>query len=173
MDSFDSYIKTINESLSLKNLPRLEAMMSPATFSDFVGNFMIHAISDNCSHVTKNLYHNGHPDLIPTDHYEGNSCQYGDLGIEVKASKHAKGWQGHNPEAIFLLVFTYEIPLDGEFTFTKVMGAQLEKTDWKFYGRNETSRRTPTASVLASGQAKLEENWIWRLYGNTIPLCEE
>ena len=48
------------------------------------------------------------------------------------------------------------------FRFTKVVGAQLKKSDWTFSGRSETSRRTITASVNRSGFEKMEANWIYR-----------
>ena len=48
------------------------------------------------------------------------------------------------------------------FQFIKVVGAKLEVADWKFSGRSETSRRTPTAIVKRSGYEKMEANWIYR-----------
>lgn len=48
------------------------------------------------------------------------------------------------------------------FQFVKVVGAHIEKRDWMFSGRSETSRRTITASVTRSGYEKMEANWIYR-----------
>ena len=48
------------------------------------------------------------------------------------------------------------------FRFLAVYGALLEKSDWKFDGRKETSRRTITATVLQSGFEKMEKNWIYK-----------
>ena len=48
------------------------------------------------------------------------------------------------------------------FRFLKVVGTQLEKSDWAFSGRSETSRRTITASVTRAGFDKMEANWIYR-----------
>jgi hypothetical protein len=48
------------------------------------------------------------------------------------------------------------------FRFLKVVGARLEKTDWQFSGRSDTSRRTITANVKRSGFEKMEANWIYR-----------
>jgi hypothetical protein len=47
-------------------------------------------------------------------------------------------------------------------TDPEVLGAALAKSDWVFAGRSKTSRRTPTASVTASGYAKMAANWIYR-----------
>ncbi len=41
-------------------------------------------------------------------------------------------------------------------------GAQIEKADWNFAGRSETSRRTITASVTTSGFQKMIANWIYK-----------
>lgn len=119
--------------------------------------------------LVKNKYHNGHPDLVPAGHYDGDSILHGTEGIEVKASRYPKGWQGHNPEDTWLMVFVFssntlnkgEAPVP--FRFEKVVGAQLLKSDWKFAGRSATSRRTITATVTAEGCAKMESNWIYRL----------
>ena len=48
------------------------------------------------------------------------------------------------------------------FKFAKVVGALLNKEDWSFSGRSGESRRTITASVIRSGLAKMESNWIYR-----------
>jgi hypothetical protein len=48
------------------------------------------------------------------------------------------------------------------FRFIKVVGAQLEKSDWKEQPRGDTSRRTATATILPSGYDKMEANWIYR-----------
>ena len=46
--------------------------------------------------------------------------------------------------------------------FSSMVGAQLEKSDWAFFGRSATSRRTITASVTRSGFEKMEANWLYR-----------
>jgi hypothetical protein len=52
--------------------------------------------------------------------------------------------------------------LESSFSFQSVAGAKIEKNDWKFSGRSDTSRRTITASVTTSGFAKMTANWIYR-----------
>ena len=129
------------------------------------------AIPKYCLDLVKNRYHNGHPDLIPNGHYTDNACLHGSEGIEVKASRHKSGWQGHNPEDIWLMVFVFDsntardqirdIP-PRPFRFRKVVGALLAKADWAFSGRSATSRRTITATVKPTGYEKMEANWIYR-----------
>ena len=55
-------------------------------------------------------------------------------------------------------------PLDerAPFQVVEVLAAELDKTDWSAQGRKTGSRRTPTASIIASGTAKLRANWIYR-----------
>jgi hypothetical protein len=48
------------------------------------------------------------------------------------------------------------------FKFVLVAGARLEKSDWLFAGRSETSRRTITASVMKSGYEKMMQNYIYK-----------
>ncbi|MDZ4764343.1 MAG: hypothetical protein SGI73_07290 [Chloroflexota bacterium] len=121
--------------------------------------------------MVKNRHHNGHPDLIPIDVYPNNAVLHGEYGIEIKASRYRSGWQGHNAEDVWLMVFVFESSAQPDtaaelpprsFRFLSVSGAQLTKVDWGVSGRSETSRRTPTASVLRSGYAKMNANWIYR-----------
>lgn len=152
-------------------MERLESLLMPANFSSVVSEFMSVAIPKFCSTLVKNAYHNGHPDLIPAGLFPGNAVQYTHEGVEVKASHYPRGWQGHNAEESWLMVFVFDAnrPRDTDrgiepkpFRFVKVLGARLERTDWTFSGRSETSRRTITASVAPSGYAKMEANWIYR-----------
>jgi hypothetical protein len=111
---------------------------------------------------------------------------HGDQGIEVKASRYLSGWQGHNREACWLMVFVFDCNgpdkaesylMNGEqadktpsllayrpkpFRFVKVVGAQLTEDDWSFSGRSVTSRRTITSSVVKSGYDKMMHNWIYQ-----------
>jgi hypothetical protein len=171
MEEYIEFLSFINQQLHSRSIPRLECFLMPANFSSIVGEFMTSAIPKYCPGLVKNNYHNGHPDMLPKDVFPGNSMQHGTEGIEVKASRHISGWQGHNPEDVWLLVFVFgnntvrdaaqgcpPVP----FRFKKVVGAQLCKNDWCFSGRSETSRRTITASVTRSGFEKMEANWIYR-----------
>ena len=103
--------------------------------------------------------------------FAGDAVQHSHMGIEIKASRYPSGWQGHNAENIWLMVFVFESdrPADRAagnppkpFKFVKVVGAELALNDWQFSGRSETSRRTITASVKPSGYQKMEANWLYR-----------
>src|SRR5262249_26308682 len=99
--------------------------------------------------------------------------------------RNLKGWQGHNPEEVWLMVLVFESNRPGDavlektapglqsgkpktqipFRFLMVVAAPLEKSDWKFAGRSATSRRTITASVADTGYQKLMQNWIYKVPG--------
>jgi hypothetical protein len=172
MLDFTDFLRTVDTELARKKMSRLEDMRMPANFSSMVGEFITSNLPKHCPTIAKNTYHNGHPDLLPAGKYPGNAAQHvGSDGIEVKASRYKKGWQGHNPEDVWLMVFVFEggRPSDAHtvkemtrFRFLAVYGALLKKTDWQFAGRSQTSRRTITATVLPSGFEKMEKNWIYR-----------
>lgn len=143
----------------------------PANFSSIVGEFMGSAIPQHCPTLVKNQYHNGHPDLIPAKKYKNDAVQHGQEGLEIKGSRYLRGWQGHNAEKTFLMVFCFESGrpndslkgvADKPFRFLLVAAAQLEVEDWTFAGRSEKSRRTITAAVNNAGYKKMMDNWIYR-----------
>ena len=172
MTEFTEFLGFIDTQLATKDMDRFEDMLMPANFSSMVGEFMSANIPKFCNTVAKNNYHNGHPDLLPAGKYEKDSAQHaGADGIEIKASRYAKAWQGHNAEDVWLMVFVYAAgrPVDKAagiaktpFKFLLVCGALLEKADWQFAGRSETSRRTITASVTTTGYEKMMANWVYK-----------
>lgn len=172
MTDFLDFLGFINNRLHLAQIPRLESIMMSANFSSLVGEFMNTRIPQHCSSIVKNKYHNGHPDLVPAGVFPGDAVQHSTNGVEIKASRYGRGWQGHNAEDIWLMVFVYESnrvkdgPLNPiPFQFLSVFGAQLLKSDWLFAGRSATSRRTITASVTPAGFAKMSANWIYKIPG--------
>ena len=171
MCEFTRFLGFINQQLNSKDIIRLESMLMPANFSSIVGEFMSASIPKYCDQLAKNQHHNGHPDLIPAGMFPRNAVQHADQGIEIKGSRYPSGWQGHNAEDTWLMVFVFDSSRPGDaangipprpFRFVKVVGARLTRDDWAFSGRSETSRRTITASVTRSGFEKMEANWIYR-----------
>jgi hypothetical protein len=170
MQEFIDFLGFVNSQLCTKKIQRLESMLMAANFSSMVGEFMVANMPKYCLSIAKNKFHNGHPDIIPRGVHPGDAVQYDGDGIEVKASRYDRGWQGHNPEEVFLMVFVFggNGPRDDfqgvearPFRFKMVVGAKLEKSDWKFAGRSAASRRTITASVTKSGYDKMVANWIY------------
>lgn len=171
MQEFLDFIGFINEQMNTRGIERLEGMLMPANFSSIVGEFMSSTIPKHCSGLVKNNYHNGHPDMIPKGKYPKDAAQHEDEGIEIKGSRYLRGWQGHNPEDTWLMVFVFDgsRPTDATkgiqprpFRFVKVVGARIVQADWTFSGRSDTSRRTITAAVNNTGFTKMESNWLYR-----------
>lgn len=172
MAEFTNFLGIINGELKRKKSKQFEYILMPANFSSVVGEYMNSSIPMFCKSVAQNGFHNGHPDIIPKGQFPNDAVQHSQTGIEIKASRYLRGWQGHNPEEVFLMVFCFEssnpndIPKNippKPFRFLKVVAANLLKEDWKFAGRSSTSRRTITAAVTKSGFEKMESNWIYRV----------
>jgi hypothetical protein len=167
MQDFLDFIALINLQLHKQKMSRFEKVIMQANFSSLVGEFVKASIPRYCRHLVQNKYHNGHPDLIPAGVFPGDSVQHASEGIEIKSSRYYQGWQGHNPEDTWLMVFVYDSnsPEDAEpirpFSFKMVVGAPIKQEDWAFSGRKGASRRTITASVKKSGRQKMKDNWIY------------
>lgn len=171
MEDFIDFLGFINQQLHTKGIPRLESFLMPANFSSVVGEFMNISIPKHCPTLVKNQYHNGHPDLVPRGMFPNDAVQYAREGIEIKSSRHATGWQGHNPESVWLVVFHFDSNTSHDtrrgvapksFRFMGVYAARLGKEDWAFSGRLAASRRTITASVTRSGVEKMKANWVYQ-----------
>ena len=169
MVDFTGFLGFVDQQLNTNGMERLESIVMPANFSSIVGEFMSSRIPKHCPTIAKNARHNGHPDLIPAGVFPNNAVQHATEGIEIKASRYLRGWQGHNPEDSWLMVFVFDSnrPTDyltspKPFRFVMVVGAQLIKEDWLFSGRSATSRRTITASVTRTGYDKMMANWIYK-----------
>lgn len=153
------FLYKTNAFLRKSGYKRLEDFMPGNAFSGLVSEVLVQSIPRKCPRLTKNLRVGGHPDLIPKGHYRGNSILQGDQGIDVKSSKQAGGWQGHNPEAGWVMVFRFRLR---PFEFVEVLAARLARRDWSFSGRKETSRRTITASMKKKAVERLRTNWVYR-----------
>ncbi len=154
IDEIYDFFYNVNGFLVGKGWERLEEMLQAAALSGLVSELLVSAVSKQSTALVKNKWHNGRPDLIPTGRYEGDRCQRGDEGIEVKASKRDGSWQGHNKENGWLMLCQFAVdasdgPVEGRkpLKVVRVLCAELNEDDWTFSGRNEGSRRTPTATI--------------------------
>ncbi len=148
----------------------LEELLLGNSLSGIISEFLVKNIGRAAASLEANMKVGGHPDLLPKGHYASNLVQKGEEGIEVKASIQKGGWQGHNPEECWLIVFRYMVGQQetGEsvpVTFIEILCARLTKLDWSFSGRKGESRRTPTASITTAGVEKLRSNFLYRLPG--------
>jgi len=158
----------VNNFLTANGFRPLEDLLLGNSLSGIISEFLVKNIAKTSHSLVANLKVGGHPDLLPKGYYSSNLILKGDEGIEVKSSIQRGGWQGHNPENCWLMVFRYVIGKkeNGEvipLTFVEILCAKLTKKDWSFSGRKGASRRTPTASITTSGVEKLRNNFLYRL----------
>ena len=158
----------INDYLVDGGFRPLEELLLGNSLSGIVSEFLVKSVARASVSLEANLKVGGHPDLLPKGHYSSNLVLKGDEGIEVKASIRKGGWQGHNPEDCWLMVFRYAVGEQASgvgmpLTFVEILCAKLEKSDWSFSGRKGASRRTPTASITMTGVEKLRSHFLYRL----------
>lgn len=170
---FYDFYAELNEFLFREGRGRLETVLrANNALSDFVGNVATEEVANASDSLIVNQKQDGFPDLLPLDNDEYAAQDYeihhGDHGIETKCSKSNGGWQAHNNESAWFIVFRYERgdPEDdiGEMEpirFVQVLAGNLDEDDWSHSGRSEESRRTITSSILASGMDKLRSNPIY------------
>lgn len=172
-----AYLHALNDASVNAGYGRLEELIQPpANFSGFLSNVFVRAVAARTGSarpgLAVNRRHNGRPDLVPRALYEDDAVHRGAAGIEVKASRSERNYQGHNVESGWLMVLRFKIDDETEpvyerepTTVVAVMLARLEDGDWNFAGRRPGSRRTPTASVSRSGLRKLRAGTIYGLPG--------
>lgn len=163
------FLFEINDFLIKRGYSRLEDLLLGNSLSGMLSEILVKNIAKSSKTLERNEKIGGYPDLIPKGVYPNNEVLRGKEGIEVKSSKQRGGWQGHNPEESWLIIFRYILD-DKEsptykrkpIEFVQVLSAKLLMKDWSFSGRSDTSRRTITASITASGMDKLRSNPIYQ-----------
>jgi len=167
IDDTHEFLHLLNTFLVEKGYLRLEEILLGNSFAGLLSEILVKTLSDHSMELTRNTKVGGYPDLIPEDRYPDNSVLRG-TGVEIKASKQNSGFQGHNPEPGWIMIFRYSVDTKTEpmeerapTEIVEVMCAELIESDWTFSGRSEKSRRTITASINRYGMAKLRENKIY------------
>lgn len=170
---FYDFYGDLNEFLLAEDHGRLETVLrANNALSDFVGNVATEELANVSDALIVNQKPDGFPDLLPleNDEYaaEDYGIHHGDEGIETKCSKSNGGWQAHNNESAWFIVFRYtrgdpeEAIEDMEpIRFVQVLAANLNEDDWSHSGRSDESRRTITSSIVGSGMHKLRSNPIY------------
>jgi hypothetical protein len=158
----------VNNFLTTSGFRPLEELLLGNSLSGILSEFLVKNVARSSRSLVANLKVGGHPDLLPKGYYSSNLILKGEEGIEVKASIQRGGWQGHNPEECWLMVFRYIVGKQNDnqvvpLTFVEILCAKLTKQDWSFSGRKGASRRTPTASITTTGVQKLRNNFLYRL----------
>jgi|SRR6056297_2502306 len=152
-----------------ENHGRIETLIrANNALSDLIGNIATESLAEASDALVHNEKDDGWPDLLPVDHYDDYEQMYGDEGIETKCSKSSGGWNAHNNEEGWFVIFRYTRgdedtdPAEMEpVRLVQVLAAHLELEDWSHSGRDENSRRTITSAVQESGMDKLRRNPIY------------
>lgn len=170
---FYDFYGDLNEFLLREDHGRIETVLrANNALSDFIGNAATEELANASDDLIVNQKQDGFPDLLPTDNDEYAAEDYeihhGDHGIETKCSKQSGGWQAHNNESAWFVVFRYErgdpetdIQDMEPIRFVQVLAADLNEDDWSHSGRSDDSRRTITSSIQSSGMYKLRSNIIY------------
>jgi hypothetical protein len=169
MNTCCQWLSEMNELNARMGIPKVERDLSPATLSTMVSDFFIARLADySGGKLVVNKKHNGHPDLVPAGVYPDDAVHQGGVGIEIKTSR-CEAWGGHNREGSYLLVVGTSCETRNDprstvrpFCFRFVGGETLTKEDWRFSGRGEDSRRTPTTALTPSGRSKLTQNALYK-----------
>lgn len=171
-----SYLHAVNTAAVMHGYPRLEDIIQPASFSGLLSESVcqsfVQATAAATPGLVRNVRANGRPDLVPRGVYTGDATLHGSDGVEVKVSRKANSWQGHNVEGGWLLGVLITVDLKtlpiyerAPTIIERVMIAELAEEDWSFSGRKEGSRRTPTASIKPSGREKLGAGTVYQRTG--------
>ncbi|HXA54389.1 MAG TPA: hypothetical protein VNV37_05880 [Solirubrobacteraceae bacterium] len=162
------FLHDLNVFLVGRGYDRLEETILGNSLSGFISELVVRNLGRASETLARNTKIGGHPDLIPRGEYPCDAVLHAPLGVEVKTSIQSGGWQGHNPERSWIMVVQYSVDVSTKpveerrpIEVLKVMAAQLVESDWSFSGRAGTSRRTPTASILKTGTAKLHANAVY------------
>ena len=172
---FYDFYADLNDFLLAEDHGRIETVLrANNALSDFIGNAATEELANSSDSLIVNQKQDGFPDLLPLDNEKYADQEYevhhGDHGIETKCSKSSGGWQAHNNESAWFVVFRYErgdpeADIEGmqPIRFTQVLAANLDEDDWSHSGRSADSRRTITSSIISSGMYKLRSNPIYEV----------
>jgi len=170
---FYEFYDDLNRFLMREDHGRIETVLrANNALSDFIGNVATEELANSSDALIVNQKPDGFPDLLPIDNDEYSAqnfeIHHGENGIETKCSKSNGGWQAHNNEEAWFIVFRYERgdpEADNKemapIRFVQILAANLNEDDWSHSGRSEESRRTITSSIIKSGMDKLRSNPIY------------
>jgi len=158
------FLHAVNSALAKQELGLFEEIALGNTFSGLVSEILVKNVAKHSHAMTRNKHIGGHPDLIPAGHPGGDDQLRCDEGVEIKTSRQAGGWQGHNPETGCLIIFRYVLATDESTPtrFVEILAANLDHKDWSLAERAASSRRTRTCSINKRGMGKLRGNPVYQ-----------
>jgi hypothetical protein len=167
VDDIYNFFQRINTVTIDEDLGYFEHLVLGNTLSGMISEFVVKRIAEHSQTLEANVRVGGHPDLVPVGMYPGASILRGEEGVEIKSSIQKGGWQGHNPEECWIIIFRYikTKTIDEVYfpiQFVEILAAQLELDDWSLAERQAESRRTRTTSINVNGMEKLRSNPVYR-----------
>jgi hypothetical protein len=167
-DVYDFFFDT-NQFLVEKGLSRLDDFIRPAIMSGFLSDMLTDSLGKHSRSLVRNLYHNGHPDLLVNGVYENNAIKSGEKGVEIKTTKHKRAavdFHGGRDQTLVVFVYTTDTKTEpavrrAPMTFTGVYLTQVFEKDFKRYERGELGTRT--SSLTNDALNRLRQNWIYKI----------
>ncbi len=165
-DVYD-FFYDVNTLLSGKGLPRLDDMLRPAAMSGVLSDMLTASMANHSRTLVENQYFNGHPDLVVSGVYPGNSVQSGAEGVEVKSTRKKGGAVDfHGARDQWLAVFVYAVDNETEpavarrpMRFMEVYCGEVTTADFRRNPRGELGTRT--ATLDREGIARFRRSWIY------------
>jgi len=170
MTDFTDFMRFIDIELGSQRIARFEDLLTTSNFSSMVGEFMSVTIPKYCRTVVKNDSRNGHPDILPSRMCSSDSIRdAGANGIEIKASRYLKNWQGHPSQDAWYMMFVFQsgrlnpkLTEQVGFKFLIVAGGLLIKNEGPYAQMPGTASYPNTQSITKVAAQKVMTNWIYK-----------
>lgn len=167
-DVYDFFFD-VNSGLVAKGLERLDDTLRPAIMSGVLSDMLTASLAKHSRTLVVNGYFNGHPDLVVRGRYPNNKVQAGEFGVEIKTTRKPGGAvDTHGARDQWMCVFVYQVDNTSEpatqrrpMTFSEVYLGQVSVADFRKNARGALGTRT--ATLDATGIAKLRKSWVYRL----------
>jgi hypothetical protein len=167
-DVYDFFFD-VNSHLVGKGLDRLDDLLRPAIMSGVISDMLTASLAKHSRTLVENKYFNGHPDLVVKGKYANNSAKAGEYGVEIKTTRKPGGAvDTHGARVQWMCVFVYSVDNKSEptsdrrpLTFTEVYLGHVDIADFRKNARGELGTRT--ATLHATGIAKLRKSWIYKV----------
>jgi hypothetical protein len=92
------FLHDTNKFLINKGLRRLDETLRPANMSGFLSDMLTDSIAKHSRSLTRNLYPNGHPDLIIVGVHPNDAIKSAPDRVEIKTTKKKGGAVDTAPE---------------------------------------------------------------------------
>ena len=170
MSDIYELLATINASLMSRGLLRIEESVRGAVFSGLLSDLVTVSLASHANGLTKNTFHNGHPDLLPVGRYTDDAAQSAEEGVEVKVTKRPGGAVDmHGARPAWLCVLRWEVDdttqpvVDRAPTrFTDIWLYQCSIEDFRHNARS-SSLGTRTSTLDRDGLARMRERWVYHI----------